>query len=417
MATDNTKLSAVFGHDTEAGRMLARLYGRPKVNEPVPKPTKLRPMQGTQPTMIGLNSKPEAIDPRSQTLNRAAMAIIDATKPPIVVTKEIHIAPIDTIKGIIRNKDQIDDFVQKNASKDIVVPPIKKGFNNPEAEKRRVQALFTFKGGRALPEAGLPEVVQGTIPLHMITGKVPVSTKRSLYQTSSTLRGLTSPLLEDLEKTFETVKGGLDDSIAFINEMRTLRQATKEMESDHQRQITIKTRELEKLDNDIKKEKQRLEQQQQRTNNNSNSSSSSSVHTNYQDNHGYNGGSNSSPDNNFDGWATGTNNHGHHHNTGITGKNSSTGTLYSSHNIGNNGSNSRSLSPTRYHSSVSSSNSPDYSSSSSTTTTGNIHTLLSNPNDTIHVAKVSISPRKNNNGNNTTGIIANNTTTAARLGF
>jgi len=400
MANDNTKLSAVFGHDTEAGRMLARLYGRPKVSEPVPKPTKFKPLDGPQPLMIGLNSKPEAIDPRSQTLNRAAMAIIDATKPSPVVTKEIHIAPIDTIKGVIRNKAQIEEFVQKNASKDIIVPPIKKGFNNPEAEKRRVQALFTFKGGRALPEAGLPEVVQGTIQLHLITGKVPVTTKRSLYQTSNNLRHLTSPLLEDLEKTFETIKASLDDSIAFITEMRSLKQATKDMENDHQRQMIIKSRELEKLDNDIKKEKARLQQQQQEKNSSSssgNNDNSSSSSVSYKMDH------------DFDGWNAGTNNHGANYHA----HKAATGTLYSSHNIGmtNSGRPSRSISPSRYHSS-STSNSPDYSSSSS-----NIHNLLANPNDTMHVAKVSISPRKANNGNNTTNIIASTTTTAARLGF
>lgn len=255
MAADNTKLATVFGHDTDVGRMLQGLYGRPKASR-APPPSRLKPMSGPQPLMVGLNSKPDAIDPRARTLNRAAMEIIDATKPSPVVQREVHVAKIDTVRNLIRRKDQIDEFVRNSSSVDASLPPLKRGYNT-EAEKKKLQTIFQFKGGKTLPSVGLPEAMDGHIPFHMLTGQ-PRRPPRNAFLSTSASTGPTSKLLMELETTFDAVSKGLDESVAFIKELKSLGACTKQHEREHALELAERTRQLERLQDKISDERSRL---------------------------------------------------------------------------------------------------------------------------------------------------------------
>jgi hypothetical protein len=253
---DKAHLSNVFGHDTEAGRMLAKLYGRPKA-APAPRPTRLRPMEGPQPDV--LVSRPGVVDPRARTLDRAAIAEVDATKPSPVVVREVHVPEIDKIKGVIRSQRGIAEFEAARASTDVQQPPLKRGYNT-DAEKKKIQAIFQLKGGRALPSAGLPEAIEGEIPLHLLQGRpAPLSRKQAEAAAAAAVRRAnSSPLLDELERTFDAVKAGIEDSVSFIKEMRALRQATQQHEADHARTLADKTRELQRINEQITRERKRI---------------------------------------------------------------------------------------------------------------------------------------------------------------
>lgn len=67
-------------------------------------------------------------------------------------------------------KEDIDkrlEEAEKTADKSF--PPIRKAIHT-EAEKRRLQAAFQFKGGKALPEELTLAPIEGHIPLSVVTG-------------------------------------------------------------------------------------------------------------------------------------------------------------------------------------------------------------------------------------------------------
>jgi hypothetical protein len=162
----SARLAQLVGHDTEAGRMMARLYGRPKDPTPLPKPR-----AGSAPWQPAANFRavlpaPGAVDPTVPRINRAAIAELEAAlPPPTSVNDTPPPAAIDTIPSR-RSAAQISaSEAAAAAAADTVLPPVTRGYNNPDAEKRRLQATFTYKGGKALPAAGLAAPLEGHIPL------------------------------------------------------------------------------------------------------------------------------------------------------------------------------------------------------------------------------------------------------------
>ena len=245
-----------FGHDTEAGRMLARLYGKGTATVSMPaRPSKSKPMVGPQPPMQGLNSRPEAANPRERKFDREAVAAAEASRPVVG-----HGAPlpktfaIDSIKGIIRSKAQVDAFEAAHASVDRPQMPIKKGYNT-EAEKRRLQATFQFKGGKAVPDAASYAPIEGQIPMHLMgaaSAPLPKTGRLAAMAMGASSNNPIRKLLQELESTFDAVQKGLQESVEFIAELRALNACTSRHEKEHSEELQRRTRQLQEIQNKIK---------------------------------------------------------------------------------------------------------------------------------------------------------------------
>lgn len=245
-----------FGHDTEAGRMLARLYGKGTATVSMPaRPSKSKPMVGPQPPMQGLNSRPEAANPRERKFDREAVAAAEASRPVVG-----HGAPlpktfaIDSIKGIIRSKAQVDAFEAAHASVDRPQMPIKKGYNT-EAEKRRLQATFQFKGGKAVPDAASYAPIEGQIPMHLMgaaSAPLPKTGRLAAMAMGASSNNPIRKLIKELESTFDAVQKGLQESVEFIAELRALNACTSRHEKEHSEELQRRTRQLQEIQNKIK---------------------------------------------------------------------------------------------------------------------------------------------------------------------
>lgn len=85
-------------------------------------------------------------------------------------------------------------------------PPIRRSnFNNLEAEKRKLQLQFQFKGGKALPNEGLPGEMNSHIPMNLIQRTAPRKSFRALEQESKTAYNSKRQRLQELERDFEEV--------------------------------------------------------------------------------------------------------------------------------------------------------------------------------------------------------------------
>lgn len=223
---DRTKLANLYGHDSSVGKMLQQLYGKPKYKLPELS-LKTRPMAGPQPNMVAVNAKPSAVDPRAKTINRTAIAEVEANKPPAVIVKEKHVAPIELRHGSIRSKSLIDRRLQESErTGDLPQIPIRPG-RNAEMEKRKLELTFALKGGHALPEAGLPEALVGPVPMQLLTGKpgpgASASARRgSTSRVEGARKALSSPLYEELKLTYTELSKGLNEARAYWDEVKCL---------------------------------------------------------------------------------------------------------------------------------------------------------------------------------------------------
>jgi hypothetical protein len=260
---DKRALAMAFGMDTEAGKMILALYGRPKLNN-VPRDFKTKAMDfETRPQPhLRLPNASATSDVYSRSLNRAAMALVDSTKPAAIVHKPTHVAPIESIKGIVRNKEQIrQQILREEASADRAQIPLKPG-RNTELEKARLAQQFTFKGGKALPEVALPAPMPGHVPLGLVTGKrAGAGTLRRGGRSSEAADAqyASSELLEELKATYEVVLRGMEESQDFINQLRKLGSATKAQETAHLTDVAVRTKELQDLQRQIQEEKARIQ--------------------------------------------------------------------------------------------------------------------------------------------------------------
>lgn len=150
--------------------LVTGLYGRPRYDA-VPQPKlSSKPFVPEEHSWERPMHSTTAEDPREQTINRAAQALLEASRPPPVPIKDTHVPAIETIahrKPAWKIEEELKEMADEIQNQPA---PLKKGYN-PETEKKKLQVMFTFKGGKALPDSALPEAVPGQVPLHLITGK------------------------------------------------------------------------------------------------------------------------------------------------------------------------------------------------------------------------------------------------------
>ncbi len=88
-------------------------------------------------------------------------------------------APIELRAGLgVVHKDVIDSrLAEDERIADRVLPPLSKAVST-EAEKRKLQAVFQFKGGKALPEELTLAPVDGHLPLDVLSSAAAIHKRR-----------------------------------------------------------------------------------------------------------------------------------------------------------------------------------------------------------------------------------------------
>ena len=128
---------------TELGGLLTSLYGNPKpqINYPKPKRKEFTP---TVPFSSSI-AKPEARDPRTSTRRNVVVAV---PKPKVSTRQQL--APVDLISRRKQNsviRAELDDMRIRNTYyRPAHTKPI------GEKEKEKLANIFSYKGGKGLPE-------------------------------------------------------------------------------------------------------------------------------------------------------------------------------------------------------------------------------------------------------------------------
>jgi hypothetical protein len=269
------ELANVFGLDTEAGRLLLRLYGRPRDKAVVaPKPRRLVPLaqQGPRPQFRRTMAHAEAADPHAATFNRAAALEVDAHKPPPggLAAPARGAAPVDLLPTR-KSKAAIDAAAAWEAAHgDKALPPLRKG-RNTEAEKHKLQTIFNFKGGKGLPASALADPLPGNVPLHLLRGggggagrvrggggaddAASQAGAGVLSWRAEGAGGVTprsdaaapDALAREAAATLRVLAAEVDDRRAWLGQMRQLGQASAEVERRMAAEIADRGREMARL--------------------------------------------------------------------------------------------------------------------------------------------------------------------------
>jgi len=251
MAQDPRALAAQFGLNTEAGKLLLSLYGRKSyASAPDFRALATRPLP-FRPRMRDLGAPAErARDPADATFDRAAVAAVDAERPSMLPLPPAPPAPIEALGAQKRSKTAIAAReAAAAAAGDIVGPPLRPG-RNGDAEKRRLQATFQFKGGKALPDGLSAPALDGPVPLALL-GSPPAGAAAARRPGSSGGGGGGggggSVLLWELRATHAEVAAAVDDAEAFMAELRRMGRATEAAEAEHAVALAGQGRELARL--------------------------------------------------------------------------------------------------------------------------------------------------------------------------
>ncbi len=156
-----------FEHDTAAGRLLRRVYARAH-NRPLESypAVRVRASESDKPTWCNL--KPAALDPRQGGECKARQQRV-AVPNPLPAPE----ARAPAILGVARRKPAqvIAQEAEREAADQPAARPMPRKAVSTDFEKRRLAVINQFKGGKALPAAGLAEPLAGQIPLSLLTGK------------------------------------------------------------------------------------------------------------------------------------------------------------------------------------------------------------------------------------------------------
>ena len=235
-----------FGMDTEAGRMLNKLYGKKHVKINYPKINTVSRKERSQKPRFIPGGGNKDVDPRSNRIKK-----IDVNRPRVgrgKKPKKVH--AIDVIRRR-KSKASIDE-INKTREFDV------KGFQGPatkavstEQNKRMLQMTNQFKGGKILPSAGSYDAISTQIPLHVITGS---DKARAFHEkTMAKRQGLTNKTvakklqskseIEKLREDFDYAMDLIAEDEKFLNELehdnskraKQARQAVMNQTAEHLR--------------------------------------------------------------------------------------------------------------------------------------------------------------------------------------
>lgn len=212
-----------FGMDTEAGRLLNKLYAgsqhKPKIHYPRVRVRKQRGADENKPKFIPGGGK-STVDPRARTRADTSKMYVPkvgrGAKP-----KKRH-----AIDLITRRKAKQEIFDQNKADEVHRMryrPPLRRPVAT-DTNKRLLQAQFQFKGGKCLPETGTMQPIEGNLPMHMINGKPSRAQKKRFAAAAVSSMPLTGAEKEDaytqqLEADFEHAMNEIDARKQFLDDM------------------------------------------------------------------------------------------------------------------------------------------------------------------------------------------------------
>lgn len=186
-----------FGSDTEAGRLLQKLYGknnRPKIHYPTPKRMEAEARRPFCPAGGLPGSDARIATRREVTINlpRPPPAEMRRYTPAI----DFHSGRRKHVKDISAEQDELHRYRQSYR-------PARAPAVSTDANKRKLQTRFQFGGGKALPEAGLLaplQAVSAEDEARMKTTRAKPKTEQDLFDTI--LQEITDQqnLLAELEK-------------------------------------------------------------------------------------------------------------------------------------------------------------------------------------------------------------------------
>ena len=250
-----------FGMDTEAGRLLNKLYAgsqsKAQVSYPVVR-TRKKKKGETQPTFIPGGGKNHVNSRTKQRKDTSSMFVPKVGRGP--KAKKQH--AIDSIskrktKQTIFNKREKDQVERMRYR-----PPLRRPVAT-ETNKRLLQATFQYKGGKCLPETGTMQPIEGHIPLQLVTGKPSHARQRAAHaaaiqeeeQEQENNRDPEQRRLLQMETDFDEIMDEIDDRKQFLDEMMTT-YGSKE-QSKHKDEVMAQigglVRRAKELDKKIKK--------------------------------------------------------------------------------------------------------------------------------------------------------------------
>jgi hypothetical protein len=172
-----------FRNDTRAGRLLRQLYDVQDRKQTIKYP-RLRSRRGNaetnepKPQWFNGAARQDQVDPR---IDRRRRAKEQTVRVPRVNGQsdtrqdgEVSVFGMTT-KPIRRRKSDIDQQIREIEADREAYKPTPRRAIATDAEKRRLSACFQFKGGKALPQSGLPAPMPGHVPLRLVTGKPDVA--------------------------------------------------------------------------------------------------------------------------------------------------------------------------------------------------------------------------------------------------
>ena len=221
---------------TELGSLMSQLYGnqnKPKINYPKPRTTPSLP----QKEFIPGGSKLDANDPRKSTRRSVSLTV-----PKVAIRVTESIKPIDVIprrRHAEKIKEELDDIVMRNTCyRPAHVKP-----SSTEYEKERLNQIFSFKGGKALPEE-LTNPVRET-PMELSAKKkeaeriAAIRERRGISQ-----KVVAATVLSNSEQFADQIVQEINDRRQYIEEMRSMGALKPAIEAALKAEIASKLNEL-----------------------------------------------------------------------------------------------------------------------------------------------------------------------------
>ena len=246
-----------FGMDTEAGRLLNKLYAgtlrKPRVHYPPVRTRKPHPDGAPRPQFIPGGGQ-VGVDARRKTradTSKLYVPKVGRGKKP----KKIHAVDL-----ITRRKGKKEIFNERDADEVQRMryrPPLRKPVAT-DTNKRLLQAQFQFKGGKCLPETGTMQAIEGHLPLQLVTGKqrpsVAAKKRAAILEAENqvpTQAEREDKVLHQLEEDFEEVMNEIEERKTFLDEM--LQYGPRE-HGKHKPEVMAQIAELVRRAKDLDKE-------------------------------------------------------------------------------------------------------------------------------------------------------------------
>lgn len=144
---DGADLARLYGLETDVGRLMLGIYGKPKPSKQDWRSLSTTPI-GAQPRMRELGTRPGARSAAASTINREAIAAVDAARPrPLGPAMPPPTAAVDLLPSR-RSAASIAKRESAIARETVSTRPLLRPGRDSSAEKLKLQANFYLRGGK-----------------------------------------------------------------------------------------------------------------------------------------------------------------------------------------------------------------------------------------------------------------------------